>query len=248
MAAFLSKRTRRAQRKRLFGEKIYPLGWCHVKVTAIDDTIFYSFQVAKTASCIVETLLHSRLNMTTQMWRKLLDDLVTSLPFLQMYLDKHSNLGVCLLGLLCPPGESPCSLTADGEIVPFSQFERLRGWLRSMFLRDKKLRAKNYGYLIHRLVEQDAKLNCRMVYPSGSLQNSCELFIFDTFAASVRLHRSTRHANFDQDRIRKLFDIVTADTSELSLRKSSAEQLSVLMQGKIIEKTESRLIENCLTM
>lgn len=182
------------------------------------------------------------------MWRKLLDDLVTSLPFLQMYLDKRSSLGVCLLGLLSPPGDSPCSLTADGEIVPFSQFERLRGWLRSMFLRDKTLRAKNYGYLIHRLVEQDAKLNCRMVYPSGSLQNSCELFIFDTFAASVRLHRSTRHANFDQDRIRKLFDIVTADTSELSLRKSSAEQLSVLMQGKIIEKTESRLIENCLTM
>lgn len=166
------------------------------------------------------------------MWRKLLDDLVTSLPFLQMYLDKRSKLGTCLLGLLAPPGKSPHSLTADGEIVPFSQFERLRGWLRCMFLKEKTLRAKCYGYLIHRLVEQDVKSKCEMVYPSGALENSCELFIIETFAASVRLHRSSKHANFDEDRMRKLLDILATETNELSLRKSSAEQLAVLMQGK----------------
>ena len=167
------------------------------------------------------------------MWRKLLDDIVTSLPFLQMYMDKRTKLGTCLLGLLAPPGESPYSLTADGEIVPFSQFERLRGWLRCMFLKDKTLRAKSYGYLIHRLVQQDAKMKCEMVYPSGSLENSSELFIIETFAASLRSHRSSKHANFDEDRIRKLFDILAMESNELSLRKSSAEQLAVLTQGKI---------------
>ena len=188
-------------------------------------------QIAQTATNIIEILLDNRLNMDAQMWKKLLNDLVTSLPFLQMYLDKQSKYGTCLLGLLAPPGESPHSLTADGEIVPFSQFERLRGWLRSMFLKEKNLRAKCYGYLIHRLVEQDTKSKFEMVYPSGALENSCELFIIETFAASVRLHRSSKHANFDEDRMRKLFDIVAMETNELSLRKSSAEQLAVLMQG-----------------
>lgn len=194
--------------------------------------IICNLQIAQTATSIIEILLDSRLNMDAQMWRKLLDDLVTSLPFLQMYLDKRSKLGTCLLGLLAPPGESPHSLTADGEIVPFSQFERLRGWLRCMFLKEKTLRTKCYGYLIHRLVEQDVKSNCEMVYPSGALENSCELFIIETFAASVRVHRSSKHANFDEDRMRKLLDIVAIETNELSLRKSSAEQLAVLMQGK----------------
>jgi hypothetical protein len=174
--------------------------------------------------------------MDTHVWRKLLNDIVTSLPFLQMYLDKRTKLGICLLGVLAPPGESPCSLTADGEIVPFSQFERLRGWLRCMFLKDKTLRAKNYGYLIHRLVQQDAKTRCEMVYPSGTLENSSELFIIETFAASVRSHRSSKHANFDEDRIRKLFDILVMETNELSLRKSSAEQLAVLTQGGLDPK------------
>ena len=185
------------------------------------------------ASSVIEKLLDSRLNMDTQTWRKLLDDLVTSLPFLQMYLDKRTKLGSCLLGLLAPPGESPLSLTADGEIVPFSQFERLRGWLRSMFLKDKTLRAKSYGYLIHRLVQQDLKSKCKMAYPSGALEKSCDLFIIETFAASIRLHRSSKHAKFDEERIQKLFNIVAMENNELSLRKSSAEQLAVLVQGNI---------------
>lgn len=168
------------------------------------------------------------------MWRKLLDDLVTSLPFLQMYLNKRTKLGSCLLGLLAPPGESPCSLTADGDIVPFSEFERLRGWLRCMLLKDKALRAKSYGYLIHRLVQQDTKEKREMVYPSGGLENSSELFIVERFAASTRSHRSNKHANFDESRISKLFDILTMETNELSLRKSSAEQLAVLLQGEML--------------
>ena len=136
------------------------------------------------------------------------------------------------MGLLAPPGESPHSLTADGEVVPFSQLERLRGSLRCMFLRDKMVRAKGHGYLIRRLVDEDSKLNRDFAYPSGGLENSSDLFIVETFATFVRRHRSTKHANFDSEKIRQLFDIVVKETTEVSLRKSSAEQLAVLMQGK----------------
>ena len=182
---------------------------------------------------ILETLLHSRLNMDTTTWRKLMNDIITSLPYIQMHMTKKSRLGVSLLGLLAPPGQSSCSLTADGEIVPFSQLERLRGWLRCMFMKDKCFRAKGYGYLIQNLVEEDLRMKCEMVYPSGTLENSCELFMIDTFSSS-KLHRSFKHDQFDDERILKLFNILIMETNELSLRRSSAEQLAVLLQGRAI--------------
>ena len=202
------------------------------RFTEIKNLHLFRYQISNLATKILETLLENRLNMSSRLWKKLLDDILTSLPYLQTHLGKRSKLATCLMGLLAPPGESLHCLTAEGEVIPFSEFERLRGSLRCMFHRDKMVRAKGYGYLIRRLLDEDARSKRDFVYPSGKLENSADLFILDTFASgAVRSHRSTKHAGFDDERIRKLFNIVATETTEVSLRRSSGEQLALLMEG-----------------
>ncbi|XP_071958961.1 rotatin-like isoform X2 [Antedon mediterranea] len=176
-----------------------------------------NINTAEAASNIMLHLLQGQLLMTSGLWKMLKDALIPCLPFLQAVASKHTPLGRCVIDLFTDLGP-------DG-IVP--KLEQFRGVLRMMLSKHSSVRSECMkAVLWHLTLETDAeyKLPSFLDNPLGDFSS---LFVLEK---PVSLDDQTPQFIFQVDRLLQVFNIFATSATELKLRKSALEQVSILLQ------------------
>ncbi|PKU47494.1 rotatin isoform x3 [Limosa lapponica baueri] len=183
-------------------------------------------KVNSTAKAILMHLLQGRLVMAVLTWNKFIEALYPVIPVLQGYADTKDALGNCILNL--------SETTSDkGEgILP--RITRVRAALRLLFSKKQLVRSIALKHLtFHLLNEEGANLK-RPDLHGSMLSNISNLFILER-AVELKLD-DKKESIFKADTVEKLYDIFTSDAVDLVLRKSAAEQLAIILEGKILQK------------
>ena len=170
--------------------------------------------------------------MSGELWKKLLDGLVASLPQLQGSVLVDPALDQCILELVASHGATGGHVTAEGDIVTLPTLERLRGALRLMFVRDSKLRRKAFESVVWQLTNQASSEKRQSLFQGILADNAADLFIVDQLTSSVHAHAPVSHTTVDKTEILNLQSILSSLSLDVALRKSSAQQLAIILQGK----------------
>uniref|UniRef100_A0A8C4WTT4 Rotatin n=1 Tax=Gopherus evgoodei TaxID=1825980 RepID=A0A8C4WTT4_9SAUR len=179
-------------------------------------------EVNSAAKAILLYLLQGRLMMTALTWNKFIEALYPIIPILQGYADTEETLGNCILSL-----SETASDKGEG-ILP--RTTRLRAALRLLFSKKQLVRSVALKHLtFHLMNEEGASLKRPLLH--GSVFSSVpNLFVVER---SIELKLDdTKESIFKEETVEKLYGILTSDTIDLVLRKSAAEQLAIIMQGK----------------
>ena len=172
------------------------------------------------------TLLISRLNMVPSVWKTLTGALLPSLPLLQAFTGLDVAMQRAILSL------TDANLTSDGKATSLPPLEQLRASLRLMFLKESHSRAKGFADVIWLLTQQDNSEGMAVQYSYESHSNPSDIFILSPIVAAQFTTTCTEHPSMSEENVMKLWDILTSDTVEKSLRNSAAEQLGIILQGK----------------
>ncbi|CAH3027837.1 unnamed protein product, partial [Porites evermanni] len=179
---------------------------------------------------LITTLLLGRLSMSGELWKKLLDGLVVSLPQLQGCVLMDPGLDQCILELVATHGVTGGHVSAEGDIITLPALDRLRGALRLMFVTDSKLRTKGFESVVWSLTN-DASREKRKSLVHGILaEKAADLFIVDQITSAVNAHVPVSHTSVDTSEVLNLQSILASSPLDVALRKSSAQQLAVILQ------------------
>ncbi|RMC15646.1 hypothetical protein DUI87_07848 [Hirundo rustica rustica] len=151
------------------------------------------------------------------------------------YADTKDTLGKCILSL--------SETTSDkGEgILP--RASRLQAALRLLFSKKQQVRSVAAKHLaFHLLNEEGANLK-RPCLDGNVLSNISNLLIIEG-AMELKLG-DKMNSIIKAETVEKLYDILTSDAVDLVLRKSAAEQLVVILEGKILQKICIRVLVIC---
>uniref|UniRef100_A0A8B9SRM2 Rotatin n=1 Tax=Anas platyrhynchos TaxID=8839 RepID=A0A8B9SRM2_ANAPL len=183
-------------------------------------------EVHSAAKAILMHLLQGRLVMAVLTWNKFIEALYPIIPVLQGYADTKDKLGNCILTL------SETSSDKGEGILP--RTTRLRAALRLLFSKKQLVRSIALKHLVfHLLNEEGASLKRPNLHGSvfSSISN---LFIIEK-VIELKLD-DKMESIFKVETVEKLHDILTSDAVDLVLRKSAAEQLAIILQGKFSKK------------
>ncbi|XP_074753873.1 rotatin isoform X1 [Athene noctua] len=177
-------------------------------------------EVNSTAKAILMHLLQGQLVMAVLTWNKFVEALYPILPVLQGYADTKDTLGNRILAL--------SETTSDkGEgILP--RTTRLRAALRLLFSKQQLVRSIALKHLTFHLLNEEGA-NLKRPHLHGSMLSSISnLFILER-AIELKLDDKTESI-FKAETVEKLYGILTSDAVDLVLRKSAAEQLTIILE------------------
>lgn len=170
--------------------------------------------------------------MSGELWKKLLDGLIASLPQLQGSVLVDPALDQCILELVASQGATGGHVTAEGDIITLPTLERLRGALRLMLVKDPKLRSKGFESVVWHLTNEASSKKRQSAFHGIHTDNAADLFMVDQLTSSVHAHAPASHASVDKSEILNLQSILASSSLDVALRKSSAQQLAIILQGR----------------
>lgn len=181
---------------------------------------------------LITTLLLGRLSMSGELWKKLLEGLIASLPQLQGSILVDPALDQCILELVASHGAAGGHVTAEGDIITLPSLEQFRGALRLMFVKDSKVRSKAFESVVWQLTNQASRERRKSSFQGILADNAADLFMVDQLTSAVHAHVPATHTSVDKTEILNLFSILSSSSLDVALRKSSAQQLAIISQGK----------------
>lgn len=171
--------------------------------------------------------------MSGEMWKKLLDGLIASFPQLQGCVLVDPALDQCILELVATQGATGRHVTAEGDIITLPRLERLRGALRLMFVKDAKLQSKAFESVIWNLTNEASEGKKPSLIDGMHAENGADLFTVDKITTAVHAHGPVSHTSMDNTEVLNLQSILSSSAMDTALRKSSAQQLAIVLQGML---------------
>uniref|UniRef100_A0A8C5S4J0 Rotatin N-terminal domain-containing protein n=1 Tax=Laticauda laticaudata TaxID=8630 RepID=A0A8C5S4J0_LATLA len=176
-------------------------------------------EVCSAATFLLMYLLQGRLMMAVETWNKFVETLYPIIPILQGYANTEEPLGNCILTL-------SETTTENEEILP--RTTRLRASLRLFFSKKPLVRSVALKQLMfHLMEEEESHLKRPLLH--GSILSSISNILIVEKPIELKLD-DTRESVFKAETVEKLYSIFISDTVDLTLRKSAAEQLVIIMQ------------------
>ena len=169
--------------------------------------------------------------MSGELWKKLLDGLVVSLPQLQGCVLIDPGLDQCILELVATHGVIGGHVTAEGDIITLPALDRLRGALRLMFVADTKLRTKGFESVVWSLTNEASLKKRKSLVHGIHAEKAADLFIVDQITSAVNSHVPVSHTSVETTEVLNLQSILASSPLDVALRKSSAQQLAIILQG-----------------
>uniref|UniRef100_A0A8C1QB11 Rotatin n=1 Tax=Cyprinus carpio TaxID=7962 RepID=A0A8C1QB11_CYPCA len=186
-------------------------------------------EVSAAAKDILLYLLKGRLMMTAASWSRFNEALYPVIPILQSYASTEDALGNCILLISeasAEKGDEVCSLTA-----------RLRAALRLLFTKHHAVRNTAVQHLLPHLTSAGG---ARPTLDSSTLSCLPNLYVLNK-SVDIKLsnsdksyvkvkHTLTQLCINNVESVNKLYNILTSETVDLVLRRSAAEQLTIVLQ------------------
>ena len=169
--------------------------------------------------------------MSGELWKKLLDGLVASLPQLQGCVLIDPGLDQCILELVATHGVTGGHVSAEGDIITLPALDRLRGALRLMFVTDSKLRTKGFESVVWSLTNEASREKRKSLVHGIHAEKAADLFIVDQITSAVNAHVPVSHTSVETSEVLNLQSILASSPLDVALRKSSAQQLAIILQG-----------------
>ncbi|XP_049604680.1 rotatin [Syngnathus scovelli] len=180
------------------------------------------------AKDILLFLLKGRLMMTTSTWDRFIAALSRVIAILQGYASTEEPLGSCILLL---------SDTSGGD--GFLSTTKLKAALRLLFTRQPTVRIAAVPHILAHLTGADnAKISrpqLDRVVTSSLPDLYCILYPLDVTLDTS--HKSVLKV----EAVEKLFHMLSSDTLDVALRRSAAEQLSVVLQATTMHPVLKKL-------
>nr|XP_054607097.1 rotatin isoform X3 [Nothobranchius furzeri] len=176
-------------------------------------------KVNTAAQDILLFLLKGRLMMTASAWDRFNEALYLVVPILQGYASTEESLGKCVLLI------SDMSDVA-GDDVPTST-AKLKAALRLLFTKQPTVRVAAVQQVLPHLTSSGDAKTSRPDVDQSVIASLPNLFCLRN---PVDVTLDTRKSILKVESVEKLFSILHTDTSDVSLRRSAAEQLCVVLQ------------------
>ncbi|CAN9506126.1 unnamed protein product [Ophioblennius macclurei] len=168
------------------------------------------------AKDILLFLLKGRLMMTGSTWDRLNEALYPVMPILQGFASTEDPLGNCVL------------LISDKSDNAFPSTAKLRAALRLLFTRQPTVRIAALQQILPHLIGDDAASRARPELDRAAVSSLANIFCL-RFPPDIALDTSNKSV-LKVESVEKLFSILRSHTVDVSLRRSAAEQLSVVLQ------------------
>lgn len=181
---------------------------------------------------LLETLLLGRLSMSSQLWKRLLNAITPTLPFLEGYIGTHPTLDQSILELVLSSPATSGQITADGEVMTLKAQDQLKGALRLMFLKNPSIRTQGLAAVVGHLTSDKTKAWGERLFRSRQTENLRDIFLVDQLTSTMNSHVPMSHPSVEKAEIVKLWSIYSSKSMDWNIRKSAAEQLAIILQGK----------------
>ncbi|XP_074478622.1 rotatin isoform X2 [Sebastes fasciatus] len=170
------------------------------------------------AKDILLFLLKGRLMMTASTWDRFNEALYPVMPILQGYAGTEESLGNCVLLI------SDMSDVARDDVFP----SKLKAALRLLFTKQPTVRIAAVQQILPHLTSDDGANTARPDLDQPVISSLPNLFCLRN-PLDITLDTSNKSV-LKVESVEKLFCILSSDTVDISLRRSAAEQLSVVLQ------------------
>ncbi|XP_050954183.1 rotatin isoform X4 [Labeo rohita] len=174
-------------------------------------------EVSAAAKDILLYLLKGRLMMTAASWSRFNEALYPVIPILQSYTSTEDALGNCILLI------SEASAEKQDEVC--SPTARLRAALRLLFTKHNAVRNTAVQHLLPHLTSAGG---ARPTLDSSTLSCLPNLYVLNK-SVDIKLSNSDK-SYVKVESVNKLYTILTSETVDLVLRRSAAEQLTIVLQ------------------
>ncbi|XP_020501996.2 rotatin isoform X1 [Labrus bergylta] len=171
------------------------------------------------AKDILLFLLKGRLMMTASTWERFNEALYPVMPILQGYASTQESLGNCVLLI---------SDMSDVARESFPSIAKLKAALRLLFTKQPTVRIEAVQQILPHLTSSDDANTARPDLDQQLISSLPNLFCLKT-PVDIRLDTINKSV-LKVESVEKLFCILTSDSVDISLKRSAAEQLSVVLQ------------------
>ncbi|XP_071769043.2 rotatin [Centroberyx gerrardi] len=183
------------------------------------------------AKDILLFLLKGRLMMTASTWDRFNEALYPVIPVLQGYAGSEESLGNCVLLI------SDMSDVARDDVFPNTA--KLKAALRLLFTKQPTVRVAAVQHILPHLTSAEGANTARPDLDQPALSSLPTLYCLRN---PVDITLDTSNKSFLKvESVEKLFCILTSDTVDLSLRRSAAEQLAVVLQDTTMHQVLKNL-------
>ncbi|XP_018529520.1 LOW QUALITY PROTEIN: rotatin [Lates calcarifer] len=172
------------------------------------------------AKDILLFLLKGRLMMTASTWDRFNEALYPVMPILQGYAATEESLGNCVLLI------SDMLDTARDNVLP--RTAKLKAALRLLFTKQPTVRIAAVQQILPHLTSPDEAKTARPDLDQVAITTLPNLYCLRN-PLDISLDTSNKSV-LKVESVEKLFCILSSDTVDISLRRSAAEQLSVVLQ------------------
>ncbi|XP_026147911.1 rotatin isoform X2 [Mastacembelus armatus] len=173
------------------------------------------------AKDILLFLLKGRLMMTASTWDRFTEAIYPVMPILQGYASTEDSLGNCVLLI------SDMSDMAGDTVFPTTA--KLQGALRLLFSKHSTVRIAAVQQILPHLTSSDEAKSARPDLDQPTISSLSKLYCLRN-SLDITLDNSSKSV-LKVELVEKLFCVLSADTVDISLRRSAAEQLSVVLQN-----------------
>ncbi|XP_041670116.1 rotatin isoform X2 [Cheilinus undulatus] len=171
------------------------------------------------AKDILLFLLKGRLMMTASTWDTFSEALYPVMPILQGYASTEESLGNCVLLI---------SDMSDMAREKFPSTAKLKAALRLLFTKQPTVRIAAVQQILPHLTSHDDATTARPDLNQQVISLLPNLFCLRN-PLDIRLDTSNKSV-LKVESVEKLFSILTSDTVDISIKRSAAEQLAVVLQ------------------
>uniref|UniRef100_A0A8C4I6X8 Rotatin n=1 Tax=Dicentrarchus labrax TaxID=13489 RepID=A0A8C4I6X8_DICLA len=178
------------------------------------------------AKDILLFLLKGRLMMTASTWDRFNEALYPVMPILQGYAGTEESLGNCVLLI------SDMSDVARDNMFPSTA--KLKAALRLLFTKQPTVRIAAVQQILPHITSDDDANSARPHLDQPVISSLPNLYCLRN-PLDITLDTSNKSV-LKVESVEKLFSIMSSDTVDISLKRSAAEQLSVVLQGKSRQK------------
>uniref|UniRef100_A0A671XHA6 Rotatin n=1 Tax=Sparus aurata TaxID=8175 RepID=A0A671XHA6_SPAAU len=172
------------------------------------------------AKDILLFLFKGRLMMTASTWDRFNEALYPVMPILQGYTSTEESLGNCVLLI------SDMSDVARDDVFPSTA--KLKAALRLLFTKQPTVRIAAVQQILPHLTSDDDATTARPTLDQQVISSLANLYCVRN-PLDITLDTSNKSV-LKVESVEKLFCILSSDTVDISLRRSAAEQLSVVLQ------------------
>ncbi|XP_026218879.1 rotatin isoform X2 [Anabas testudineus] len=177
-------------------------------------------KVNMAAKDILLFLLKGRLMMTASTWDRFTEALYPVMPILQGYTSTEESLGNCVLLI---------SDMSDAATDMFQSKVKLKAALRLLFTKHPTVRIAAVQQILPHLTSSDEAKIARPDLDQPAISSLPNLYCLRN-PADITLDTSNKSV-LKVELVEKLYSILSSDTVDMSLRRSAAEQMAVVLQN-----------------